>query len=53
MALRSHTYAIRLAVEGVGQVKAELVSVGQSGESRSSKRRRTRCAGSSLSLSMV
>ena len=32
MALRSHTYAIRLAVEGGGQVKAELVSVGQSGE---------------------
>jgi hypothetical protein len=26
------TYAIRLAVEGGGQVKAELVSVGQSGE---------------------
>ena len=32
MALRSHTYAIRLAVEGGGRVKAELVSVGQSGE---------------------
>jgi hypothetical protein len=32
MTLRSHTYAIRLAVEGGGQVKAELVSVGQSGE---------------------
>ena len=32
MARRSHTYAIRLAVEGGGQVKAELVSVGQSGE---------------------
>jgi hypothetical protein len=32
MARRSHTYAIRLAVEGAGQVKAELVSVGQSGE---------------------
>ena len=32
MALRSHTYAIRLAVEGGGQVKAELVAVGQSGE---------------------
>ena len=29
---RRHTYAIRLAVEGGGQVKAELVSVGQSGE---------------------
>jgi hypothetical protein len=28
----THTYAIRLAVEGGGQVKAELVSVGQSGE---------------------
>ena len=27
-----HTYAIRLSVEGGGQVKAELVSVGQSGE---------------------
>ena len=27
-----NTYAIRLAVEGGGQVKAELVSVGQSGE---------------------
>jgi hypothetical protein len=30
MATRSQTYAIRLAVEGAGQVKAELVSVGQS-----------------------
>jgi lambda family phage tail tape measure protein len=29
---RSNTYAIRLAVEGGGQVKAELISVGQSGE---------------------
>jgi hypothetical protein len=34
MARRTHTYAIRLAVEGGGQVKAELVSVGQSGEQR-------------------
>jgi Putative phage tail protein len=32
MARRNPTYAIRLAVEGGGQVKAELVSVGQSGE---------------------
>jgi Conserved hypothetical protein 2217 (DUF2460) len=32
MARRTNTYAIRLAVEGSGQVKAELVSVGQSGE---------------------
>jgi lambda family phage tail tape measure protein len=32
MARRTHTYAIRLAVEGGGQVKAELVTVGQSGE---------------------
>ena len=32
MARRTHTYAIRLAVEGGGQVKAELVSIGQSGE---------------------
>jgi hypothetical protein len=32
MARRTHTYAIRLAVEGGGQVKAELVSVGQNGE---------------------
>jgi hypothetical protein len=34
MARRAQTYAIRLAVEGGGQVKAELVSVsvGQSGE---------------------
>ena len=32
MARRNQTYAIRLAVEGGGQVKAELVSVGQSGE---------------------
>src|ERR687898_649919 len=32
MAQRTQTYAIRLAVEGGGQVKAELVSVGQSGE---------------------
>ena len=31
-ARRTTTYAIRLAVEGGGQVKAELVSVGQSGE---------------------
>ena len=32
MARRTNTYAIRLAVEGGGQVKAELVSIGQSGE---------------------
>ena len=32
MARSRSTYAIRLAVEGGGQVKAELVSVGQSGE---------------------
>jgi hypothetical protein len=32
MARRTHTYAVRLAVEGGGQVKAELISVGQSGE---------------------
>ena len=32
MARRTQTYAIRLAVEGGGQVKAELISVGQSGE---------------------
>ena len=32
MARRTHTYAIRLAVEGGGQVKAELITVGQSGE---------------------
>jgi hypothetical protein len=32
MARRIQTYAIRLAVEGGGQVKAELVTVGQSGE---------------------
>jgi hypothetical protein len=32
MPRRTHTYAIRLAVEGGGQVKAELDSVGQSGE---------------------
>ena len=32
VARRTQTYAIRLAVEGGGQVKAELVSVGQSGE---------------------
>ena len=32
MPRRTNTYAIRLAVEGSGQVKAELVSVGQSGE---------------------
>jgi lambda family phage tail tape measure protein len=32
MARRTQTYAIRLAVEGGGQVKAELVSIGQSGE---------------------
>jgi len=32
MARRSQSYAIRLAVEGGGQVKAELISVGRSGE---------------------
>jgi uncharacterized protein (TIGR02217 family) len=32
MARRTQTYAIRPAVEGDGQVKAELVSVGQSGD---------------------
>jgi hypothetical protein len=32
MARRTQTYAVRLAVEGGGQVKAELGSVGQSGE---------------------
>jgi hypothetical protein len=32
MARRTQTYAIRRAVEGGGQAKAELVSVGQSGE---------------------
>jgi hypothetical protein len=32
MPRHNQTYAIRLAVEGGGQVKAELVSVGQSGE---------------------
>jgi lambda family phage tail tape measure protein len=32
MARRTNTYAIRLAVEGGGEVKAELLSVGQSGE---------------------
>ena len=31
-ARRTRTYAIRLAVEGGGHVKAELISVGQSGE---------------------
>jgi hypothetical protein len=32
MARRNHAYAIRLVVQGGGQVEAELVSVGQSGE---------------------
>jgi lambda family phage tail tape measure protein len=32
MVRRTQTYAIRLAVEGGGQVRAELISVGQSGE---------------------
>lgn len=32
MARRTSTHAVRLAVEGGGRVKAELVSVGQSGE---------------------
>jgi hypothetical protein len=32
MARRTQTYTIRLAVEGGGQVKAELIAVGQSGE---------------------
>ena len=32
MPRRNQTYAIRLAVEGGDQVKAELVSVGQNGE---------------------
>jgi hypothetical protein len=31
MPRRTNTYAIRLAVEGGGQVKAELVSVGRHG----------------------
>ena len=44
MARRTQTYAVRLAVEGGGQVKAELVSVGQSGE-QSLKRRRGGTAG--------
>jgi hypothetical protein len=34
MARRTQTSAIRLVVEGGGQVKAELVAVGQSGEQR-------------------
>jgi hypothetical protein len=38
MARRTQTYAIRLAVEGGGQVKAELVSVGQSGRALSASR---------------
>ena len=32
MARRTQTYAIRLAVEGGGQVTAEIVTVGQSGK---------------------
>jgi hypothetical protein len=44
MALRSHTYAIRLAVEGGGQVKGELITVAQSGK-QSLKRSRPRRAG--------
>jgi hypothetical protein len=44
MVKRTHTYAIRLAVEGGGQVKAELVSVGQSGE-QSLKRIETAASG--------
>ena len=32
MAKAKHTYAVRLAVEGGNKVKAELVSVGDSGE---------------------
>ncbi|MBB57559.1 MAG: hypothetical protein CMM42_10060 [Rhodospirillaceae bacterium] len=32
MAMAKHTYAVRLAVEGGGKVKAELVNVGESGE---------------------
>ena len=32
MAKAKHTYAVRLAVEGGGKVKAELISVGESGE---------------------
>ena len=32
MAKARHTYAVRLAVEGGNKVKAELVSVGESGE---------------------
>jgi hypothetical protein len=43
------TYAIRLAVEGGGQVKAELVSVGQSGE-QSLKRIETAGGGASGGL---
>lgn len=32
MARAKHTYAVRLAVEGGGKVKAELVDVGQAGD---------------------
>jgi hypothetical protein len=46
MARRTTTYAIRLAVEGGGQVKAELVSVGQSGEQ---SRKRIEAAGGKAS----
>jgi hypothetical protein len=49
MARRTQTYAIRLAVEGGGQVKAELVSVGQSGE-QSLKRIETAGGGASGGL---
>ena len=51
MARRTQTCAIRLAVEGGGQVKAELVSVGQSGE-QSLKRIETRCSALAYSFSL-
>ena len=49
-ARRTQTYAIRLAVEGGGQVKAELVSVGQSGEQ---SLKRIESAGSKASSGLV
>jgi hypothetical protein len=49
MARGTQTYAIRLGVEGGGQVKAELITVGQSGE-QSLKRIETAGAGASGGL---
>jgi hypothetical protein len=44
VARRTSTYAIRLAVEGGGQVQAELISIGQSGEQSLKRIETAHCA---------